>query len=121
MKKLNVSISVVGIMLSVSIGSQAAEPGKVEMPNLNSGSSSSKSKDAYFVRVDRETTTEANKQDDPDKKIAPDNKNTAGLPAGKRQHKPFVITKELDKASEENANANPNLKKSGDVTMKRGL
>lgn len=78
------------------------------------------SKDAYFVKVDRDTTIQNGEQGDSDKKVAPKNENATNLPTGKRQHKPFVITKELEN-KESDEKANTGLHKSGDVTLKRGI
>lgn len=81
-------------------------------------------KDAYFVKVDSETTTEAKQQKPGVKKATPAQPKSSGLPTGKRQHKPFVLTKPMDKASPVAATkkkAMPSPQKSGDVTLKRGV
>lgn len=46
-----------------------------------------KSSDAYFVKVDRDTTTQ-NSQASGNKQ--PSGDHASGLPTGKRQHKPFA-------------------------------
>lgn len=60
MKKVNSSVSILGILLmAISTGSMAA----------------GKSEDAYFVKVDRETTTQNTAQGDPRKPQAGGEKN----------------------------------------------
>lgn len=108
MKKTNAFISILGIMLlALSTNTMAG----------------AKSSDAYFVKVDRDTTTQNSEQNDPKKKQAAGNK-ASGLPTGKRQHKPFVVTKPIDKASPKSAakaKKIPGAHKSGDITLKRGV
>ena len=81
-------------------------------------------KEAYFVKVDNETTTETTQQKPGVKKATPAKPRSGGLPTGKRQHKPFVLTKPVDKASPVAAAKKkmaPVPTKSGDVTLKRGV
>ena len=82
MKKSNVYMPILGAVL---------------LAFSTNGISSGKSSDAYFVKVDSETTTQ---------------NNASGKPTGKRQHKPLNVTKSVDKAT-------PN--RTGDVTLKRGI
>jgi len=83
-----------------------------------------KASDAYFVKVDRETTTEASQQQDPDKARAAGEAEATGMATGKRQHKPVILTKPVDKLAPEGAATAkkiPGLHKTGDITLKRGV
>ena len=82
-----------------------------------------KSSDAYFVRVDRDTTTQ-NSSQTPVQKPAAGKDAATGLPTGKRQHRPFTVIKPLDKASPKNAaqvKKIPGMHKTGNITLKRGI
>jgi len=108
-KILNTSISILGIMMLA-----------LSAPAL----AGSKGSDAYFVKVDRDTTTQNSAQNNAANKPVSPQDSSSGMASGKRQHKPFVLTKPVDKASTDQANKAKKLSgmhKSGDITLKRGV
>ena len=81
-----------------------------------------KSSDAYFVKVDSETTTQNDSSPTPNNNTKKANTtSTSGAATGKRQHKPFTATKRLDKASPLLQDSTTGVHKTSDVTLKRGV
>lgn len=81
-----------------------------------------KSSDAYFVKVDRDTTTQNSEQSDPEKQVT--GKQTSATASGQRTYEPIVIRKRIDKASPASPGAAkklPGTRKTSDVTLKRGV
>ncbi len=109
MNKININKSILGMML-IALSAGAIADGK--------------SSDAYFVKVDRDTTTQNTEQGAPNKKHTSRKEKSGGLATGKRQHKPLTITKSIDKASPQASGKKkkvPGIHKSGDITLKRGV
>lgn len=71
-------------------------------------------KEAFFVKVDNETTTQNDSQDGGNSKSKKE-KGT-GMTTGKRQHKPISVTRASSKVKKI-----PGINKTGDVTLKRGV
>ena len=87
-------------------------------------SAGAKAKDAYFVKVDRETTTQ-NSKTKPSKKqfSSQSKKHQKAHSTGHRRYMPVKLNIRVGKSppSSRKKSKIPGLHKSGDVTLKRGV